>query len=141
MLNPSPAAVEAIAEQVTQARYEGEAVIAALVREQETLLQQKAELNKQGKQDERELEQIITHDLKQTTLRAAVADTLSQRRLRNVGQTVQSGEVGAYIAPSNTPLEVKASVATKDISKLELDQSIKMRVSACPYKNVPKYVM
>jgi HlyD family type I secretion membrane fusion protein len=132
MMNPSGAAVEAVAEQVAQAEYGGEAATAALVREQEALLQQKTELNKQAKQDEHELAQI-THDLKQTTLRAAIAGTLSQMRLRNVGQTVQSGEVVAYVVPSDTPLEVKASVATKDISKLELDQHVKMRVSACPY--------
>ncbi len=46
-------------------------------------------------------------------------------RLRNAGQTVQAGEVVAYIAPSNASLEVKAAVATEDISKLEVDQLVK----------------
>jgi multidrug efflux pump subunit AcrA (membrane-fusion protein) len=58
---------------------------------------------------------------------------VSQLQLRNIGQTVQSGEVVAYIAPSDAPLEVKAAVSTKDISKLEINQLVKMRVSACPY--------
>jgi HlyD family type I secretion membrane fusion protein len=132
MMNPSAAAVDAIAEQVAQAQYGGEAAVAALEREQKALLQQKAELNKQSKQDEQELGQI-THELKQTTLRAAVAGTLSQVQLRNVGQMVQAGEIVARIAPSDTPLEVKSAVSTKDISKLELGQHVQMRVSACPY--------
>lgn len=132
MMNPSLAAVNAVAQQVTQAQYGGEAATTALVREQEALLQQKAEVNKQVGQDEQEKEQII-HDLKQTTIRAAVAGTVSQMRLRNAGQTVQAGEVIAYIAPSDIPLEVKAAVLTTDISKLKVNQPVKMRVSACPY--------
>lgn len=132
MMNPSSAEVNAVAQQVAQAQFGGEATATALEREQEALLQQKSELIKQASQDEQELEQII-HDLKQTTLRAAVAGTVSQMRLRNVGQTVQTGEVIGYIAPSDAPLEVKAAVSTQNISKLEVDQPVKMRVSACPY--------
>ena len=132
MMNPSAAEVNAAAQQVAQARYGGEATTAALIREQEALLQQKTELSKQIRQDEKELEQTI-HDLEQTTLRASVAGTVSQLRLRNLGQTVQVGEVIAYIAPSDVPLEVIAAISTKDINKLEVDQAVKMRVSACPY--------
>jgi HlyD family type I secretion membrane fusion protein len=132
LTNPSSAAREAIAEQVDLAKFGGESAVAALVREQKALLQQKSELNKQLKQDAQELDQII-HELKQTTLRASVAGTLSQVKLRNVGQVVQAGDVVAYIAPSDTLLELKSAVLTKDISKIELGQPVEMRVSACPY--------
>lgn len=82
--------------------------------------------------DTRELQQIEI-DLNQTAISATADGIISKLNLRNPGQTVRPGEEIAQIVPSNTPLVVKASVASEQKSKLKEGQKVLLRVSACPY--------
>jgi multidrug efflux pump subunit AcrA (membrane-fusion protein) len=131
-LNPSLAGVEIAAEQIAQENASGEATLATLEKEQEVLNQQRIQISQQLERDTRELQQVAI-DLSRTTLRATADGILSHLNLRNSGQTVRLGEQIAQIVPLDAPLEVKAEVSPKDISKLAKGQKVQMRVSACPY--------
>ena len=56
-----------------------------------------------------------------------------QLNLRNPGQTVTLGEQIAHIAPTHSSLIIKALVPAQEIDKVEIDQKVQMKVSACPY--------
>ena len=131
-LAPSSAEVAIAKANIAQERARGQATLARLTRETEALIQQRIEMNKQLERDNHELHQVEL-DLSQTNITATVEGIISQLSLRNSGQTVRPGEQVAQIVPSNAPLEVKAKVSLKDVGKLELDQDVQMRVSACPY--------
>ena len=131
-LNPTNAEVEIASERIRQEKATGQATLAILNREREALIQQRIQIQNQLERDARELQQVEI-DLGQTTITATADGIISKLNLRNPGQTVRPGEEIAQIVPSNVPLEVKAAVSPKDISKLEEGQNVHMRVSACPY--------
>ncbi len=131
-LNPVHTEVVIAKERIRQEKAIGEATLATLNREREALIQQRIQIQKQLERDARELQQVEI-DLNQTVIRAPVDGTLFKLNLRNSGQTVRPGEEIAQIAPSNTPLVVKALVAAQDVSKVKTDQKAQVRVSACPY--------
>ena len=131
-LKPSTAEIEMARQRIEQVKKSGQATLAGLKQEQEALMQQRIELNKQLEQDTEELRQINL-DLAKTNIVATAVGTISELKLRNPGQTVQSGQEIAQIVPSNTSLEIKATVSPQDISKLETNQKVQMRISACPY--------
>lgn len=131
-LKPSTAEIEMARQRIEQVKKSGRATVADLKQEKEALMQQRIELDKQLQQDLEELRQVNT-ELNKTNITATAVGTISLFRLRNPGQTVQSGQEVAQIVPSNTPLEIKATVSPQDISKLETNQKVQMRISACPY--------
>ena len=131
-LNPTNAEVEIASERIRQEKATGQATLAILNREREALIQQRIQIQNQLERDARELQQVEI-DLGKTTITATADGIISKLNLRNPGQTVRPGEEIAQIVPSNVPLEVKAAVSPKDISKLEEGQNVHMRVSACPY--------
>jgi HlyD family type I secretion membrane fusion protein len=131
-LNPSDAEVAIARERIIQERASGSATIANLNKEREALIQQRLEINKQLAKDTRELQQVNT-ELNQTVITATADGIVSKLNLRNIGQTVRSGEEIAQIAPTNVKLILKASVTAKDISKVQKGQTAQMRISACPY--------
>ncbi len=131
-LNPTNAEVEIASERIRQEKATGQATLAILNREREALIQQRIQIQNQLERDARELQQVEI-DLGKTTITATADGIISKLNLRNPGQTVGPGEEIAQIVPSNVPLEVKAAVSPKDISKLEEGQNVHMRVSACPY--------
>ncbi len=131
-LHPSRAEVAIAESNIAQEQARGQASLATLNKEREALIQQRIEINKQLERDSHELKQVEI-DLSQTNITATVDGIISQLSLRNSSQTVRVGEQVAQIVPSNAPLEVKAKVSPKDIGKLETDQDVQMRVSACPY--------
>lgn len=131
-LNPSQGAVLVATERIQQAQARGEATLAALKRERETLLQQRLELERQLDSARKELQQVET-DLKQSVIRSPMTGRLLQLNLRNPGQVVQASQEIAYIAPENAPLIIKAMVPVQDIDKVKAGQNIQMQVSACPY--------
>lgn len=133
-LNPSNAEIAIATARITEAEATGEASLATLTKEQEALIQQQIELNKQLDKDVRELQQTNT-DLQQTIITATTDGVISKLNLRNPGQTVRPGEEIAQIAPNNTQLTIKASVPAKDIGKLKKGQIAQMRISACPYSD------
>ncbi|MDZ8024231.1 MAG: HlyD family efflux transporter periplasmic adaptor subunit [Nostoc sp. DedQUE01] len=131
-INPTNAAVTVASEKIKQEQSRGEATLAALKKERETLLQQRLELQKEIDRTTKELQQIKT-DLNQSIVRSPISGTLLQLNLRNPGQVVQPSEAIAQIAPLNAPLLIKARVPAQDIDKVKPGQQVKMQVSACPY--------
>lgn len=131
-LNPSSAEIAIAQKQITQARATGKAILATLTAAQEQLRQQKAEIAQNIYRDRQELN-IIQSKLQDTIITSPVTGTIQKIHLRNHHQVVRSGDIVAYIAPSNTPLEIKAWVTPEDISKLEIEQKVLMKVSACSY--------
>jgi HlyD family type I secretion membrane fusion protein len=131
-LNPTTSEIEISQQRIEQAKKSGRATIASLNREQEALVQQSLEIEKQLDQDLEELNQI-DKELTLTKITATDSGRIFQLSLRNPGQTIQSGQEIAQIIPQNSQLEMKAIVSPEDISKLEVGQKVQMRVSACPY--------
>lgn len=132
MLNPSSASVKIAAERVAQERARGASLLATLNREREALIQQKASLQNELTRDRQDLQQVAT-ELANTVIRAPVTGTIQQLNLRNIDQLVRPGDAIAQIAPSDVPLVVKAFVAPQDIGQVEVGQTVKMKVSGCPY--------
>ena len=131
-LNPSSAEIKIAQKQITQARATGKVILASLTGEKEQLRQKKAEIAQNIARDRQQLN-IIQTKLQDTIVTTPVAGTIQKINLRNNNQVVQSGDILAYIAPSNIPLEIKAWVAPEDISKLEIAQRALIKVSACPH--------
>ncbi len=131
-LNPSQAEIAIAKANVAQEQASGRSTLATLHKEQQALLQQQLEIDKQLKRDRHELGQVNIN-LKQTKITAPVDGNIAGLALRNSNQTVRPGEQIAQIVPSNAALEVKTKVSPQDISKLEVGQDVQIRVSACPY--------
>ncbi len=131
-INPSNSVVTVASERIKQEQAKGEATLAALNKERETLLQQRLELQKQLDRSGQELQQVKT-DLNKSVIRSPIAGTLLQLNLRNPGQVVQPSEAIAQIAPLKAPLLIKTRVQAQDIDKVKAGQKVQMQVSACPY--------
>ena len=131
-LNPSPASVKIAAARVAQERARGASLLATLNREREALIQQKARLHNELTRDRQALQQVET-ELANTVIRTPVAGTIQQLNLRNIDQLVRPGDAIAQIAPSDVPLVVKAFVTPQDIGQVEVGQTVKIKVSGCPY--------
>ncbi|AFY32590.1 HlyD family efflux transporter periplasmic adaptor subunit [Calothrix sp. PCC 7507] len=131
-INPSNATVTMASERIKQEQARGEAILAALNKERETLLQQRLEFQKQLDTTRKQLQQVET-DLNQSVVRAPITGTVLQLNLRNPGQVVQPSEAIAQIAPLNAPTVIKAQVPAQSIDKVKIGQKVQMQVSACPY--------
>ncbi len=131
-INPSNSSVTVASEQIKQERARGEATLAALKKERETLLQQRLEFQKQFTSTVKDLQQV-ENDLNKSIIRAPIAGTVLQLKLRNPGQVVQPSEAIAQIAPLNAPVLIKAEVTSQNIDKVKAGQKVQMKVSACPY--------
>ena len=131
-IDPTNANVLVAQQGIQQEKARGEATIAALNKELQTLFISRLELEKKLQRDMRELKQV-EKDLALTIIRAPVAGTVLELNLRNPQQVLRSGEVIANIAPSDAPLRIKAKVAAQDIDKVRSEQKVQMQVSACPY--------
>ena len=130
--NPSSGEVEIATENIAQEEAAGQATIAALKQEQEALIQQRIEIQKQLERDRKELKQL-QQDTQQATISASADGILFQLKIRNPGQTVFSGEEIARIAPSNTALSIEALIPAQEIGKVEPGQQTQTKISACPY--------
>ncbi len=131
-VNPSNAEVEIAAENIAQEQAAGKANIANLKQEQEALVQQRIEIQKQLERDRKELEQL-KQDTEQTNISASTDGILFQLKIRNPGQTVFSGQEIARIAPSSTALSVEALIPAQEIGKVKPGQETQTKISACPY--------
>ncbi|MBW4602373.1 MAG: HlyD family secretion protein [Calothrix sp. FI2-JRJ7] len=132
VVNPSNAEVTVSLERIAQEKASLKSNQATLDKERKSLIQQRITTEQTIVRDTRELQQIEI-DLNQTAISATADGIISKLNLRNPGQTVRPGEEIAQIVPSNTPLVVKASVASEQKSKLKEGQKVLLRVSACPY--------
>lgn len=131
-LNPTNSDVTAAEEKIAQVQSQGAVAMSQLMQTQSQLLQQRSELQETLNSGTQELEQLAT-DLKGTEIKAPTSGTIQSLSLRNVDQVVQPGETIAKIFPDAAELEVQALVPSNEISKVEAGQTVKMRISACPF--------
>ncbi|TVP62109.1 MAG: HlyD family efflux transporter periplasmic adaptor subunit [Nodularia sp. (in: Bacteria)] len=141
-LSPSNAVITIAEEKVATERANGETNLARLQQERESLIQRQIELQDQINNTKKEVQQVLKQ-VEKTVIRASATGTILHLDLRNPGQVVNSGGSIAQIAPSQTPLIIKARVAAADISKVFICDSpevvncqkgrVKMRLSAYPY--------
>lgn len=129
---PSRAEIIVAQQQIVQTKAQGNATLAQLQQESETLIQQRGNLLDQLNQIQQELTQT-TEEIALLTVRAPVSGTIQSLELRNHTQMVTPGEGIAQIAAENEPLVVKAWVNSQDINTIEQQQSVQIRISACPY--------
>jgi HlyD family type I secretion membrane fusion protein len=132
MLSPTKAAMDVAQGEVEQSRSKGESSLATLQRTIESLLQQKAQLQVQVSESQKDL-QKMNNDLLNTLVRAPVSGTILELRVRNEGQFVRLGDIIAQISPEKKPLVVKARVTPQDVGKVRIGHEVVMRVSAYAY--------
>jgi len=120
-LNPSGASVAIAEERIAQELAKGRSTLASLDKEREALLQSKIEVQNQVDVARKEL-QLIETEFKKSQILASSTGTILKLELRNPGQVVQPGDLVAQIAPSHTPLVIKARVSPQDIGKVSLCQ-------------------
>jgi HlyD family secretion protein len=131
-LNPSSAGVTIATEKIAQEQAEGEATIADFDRDRENLIEQKITVQKQLDGDRQELQQV-TINRQKAIVRAPITGIIQQLSLRNQQQFVSAGETITQVAPSQTPLLVKTSIASGDINKIAKGQTVQLRIFSCPY--------
>jgi multidrug efflux pump subunit AcrA (membrane-fusion protein) len=131
-LNPSEAIVRAQEERIKEEKARGQATLATLNKEREGLIQQQINLNNQLETTRLSAQQL-DRQLTQTIITAPVDGVLFKLNLKNVRQVVQPGQEIVKIVPSQTPLYIEAQVPASDIAKVQIGQTVQMRVSACPY--------
>ncbi len=131
-LKPNPAEITIKTENISQEKATINALRANLTKERDALIEQQIDLQKQIKSDLKELEKLAL-DLKHTLIKAPVDGIILKIHLRNPGQTVETNSEIAQIAPSKTPLIIKALVTAQDVSKIKTGQKAQFKVSACPY--------
>ena len=131
-VSPINAEIAIAQQEIAQQLASGRATQATLQQQREQMLQRRIDMENQMQTTQKELDRV-EFDLDRSVVRAPINGTLHQLNLRNPGQVLNAGEGIAYIAPLDMPLEFKANVASQDISKVELDQPVDIRVSACPY--------
>ena len=131
-LNPKDDAIQIAQKNIAQATARGEATIARLQQEQQSLLQEKLQLQEQLKSDRQKLRKIDAQ-LEDLMIRSTASGTIQKLNLRNSGQVIAEGTEVALIAPSESSLTIKAAVANSEISLVQIGQLARMRVSSCPY--------
>lgn len=83
-------------------------------------------------QQKQELQQTKI-DIENTIIRSPINGIVQTLELRNSQQVLQSGEILAYISPTQSPLVVKALVSHGDISRVKIGQEAQIRIESCPY--------
>jgi multidrug efflux pump subunit AcrA (membrane-fusion protein) len=130
--NPTSASVTIAAERIDQEQARGEATLALLEREQESLIQNQLQLEEKLRLNQKELEQV-EDELERYVIRSTTEGTLLNLKLRNKTQYIRSGETIANISPANTPLIIFAYVKDDDIGRVKLGQKVNLRIYAYPY--------
>ncbi|OKH13209.1 hemolysin D [Fischerella major NIES-592] len=130
--NPTTAIVAIAQERITQETARGKATIAALKKEKQALIQHRFAIQKQLGQSQKELQQVA-NQLQDTTVRATSDGIILKLNLRNPGQVLRVSEAIAEIAPSNTPVVIKAIIPTQEIKKVAIGHKVQLRIDTCPY--------
>ncbi|EHC18787.1 HlyD family secretion protein [Fischerella thermalis CCMEE 5273] len=141
-LNPSNAVIEIAQDKIATEQASKQNNLARLRQEKQSLLQRQTEIKDTINNTEKELKQILS-DIQKTIIRASATGNIFKLELRNPGQVVQLGQAIAHIAPKNTPLIIKARVASADIGKVRICRlekiadcqqgKVQIRFSAYPY--------
>ncbi len=133
-LDPSEAEIEIAGDAILQVKARREAMLAKFSKEREILLQKQVEIQSKLDANRVELEQLDT-EIELSSIKAPVSGVIQMLMLRNPGQVVSAGELVARISPRDNLMEVKTLVALRDIGKVEIGQTVHVRLSACPYSD------
>lgn len=143
-LNPSEAEVVIAQDRIAQETDKGKSMLATLNQQREQLQQQQAKIQGQINRDLQTLQQVNV-DLENTIARAPADGVVFRLGLRNTEQIVKSGDLLAQIAPTNSPLVIKAQVLPQDISKVSIcnedrvtacrEGKVQLRISAYPHSD------
>jgi HlyD family secretion protein len=131
-VNPTTALIKMAEERIAQESAKGEANIAALNKEKESLIQRLVEIQTQIKQSQKELQQI-ENQRKNSIILATSNGIIFKLNLRNSGQFLRAGESIAEVVPNSDFLVIKAMIPTAEINKIAIGQKVQLRVDACPY--------
>lgn len=131
-LNPSNAPIQIGEEKIAQEEAVKSSTLAQLNRELNTFNQRKIEIQQQIQTDQEEIKRVELEQDK-TVISAPTTGVILSLNLRNISQSVRSGDEIAQIAPLDTPLIITTKVATQDRGKLEVNQKVQMRVNAFSY--------
>jgi multidrug efflux pump subunit AcrA (membrane-fusion protein) len=131
-LNPNDANIIISQEKIAARIATGRVSLASLKQEREQLIQQKLEMQKQLSSNLQELQQV-NKEIADTVIRASASGTIQELNLRNTSQVLRSGDIVAQIAPSESPLIIKALVTSEDVPKVQKGQEVQLRVSGCSY--------
>lgn len=132
LLDPSRAAIEQIKQEIAQTLATGEATLARLKQDKESILRQEIDLQKEIKSSQQRQEQLHL-DLEKLTIRSPVNGIIQELNLGNPGQVVEVGEVIAEIIPAGAALTIQAQVNQDVISKVKVGQLVSIRIDSCVY--------
>jgi len=132
LINPSNAAIAQAQENLHQTQGREDANLARLQQTQESLRRQQTELDQQRQTQQQALQQV-RFELEQLTIRAPISGIIQSLTLRNPNQVTEEGEAIAHIAPNTTDLIVQAQVNQADINRIDIGQSVNVRIDSCPY--------
>ncbi|NER53024.1 MAG: HlyD family efflux transporter periplasmic adaptor subunit, partial [Symploca sp. SIO1A3] len=132
LVNPSKSAVKEAQQEIAKTQALGESNLAELKQEQELLLRQQTDLEKQRQSAQHSLQQMQLN-LNKLTIRSPISGTIQELSLRNQGQVVELGEVVAQIIPQQAPLIIKAQLNQNAISQVKVGQGTTMRIDSCIY--------
>ncbi|MGB3531942.1 MAG: HlyD family efflux transporter periplasmic adaptor subunit [Microcoleaceae cyanobacterium] len=103
-----------------------------LAQEQRTLLKQQWDLQKRQTQIQRQLDQVNAQ-MESAVIRAPIDGIITKLEIPSPGETIQPDQVAAHIVPGEAPLIFKALVKAEDISQVNVDAEVHMRISAYPF--------
>ena len=101
--------------------------------EQKIVFQETKEILQQKLEGDRQRLQQIENNLQESNIRAPIAGTIQKLYLHHQEQPIHTGELIAKISSNQSPLLVKASVASQDIAKVAKNQKVSLKVFACPH--------
>jgi multidrug efflux pump subunit AcrA (membrane-fusion protein) len=133
LLNPSSGAIAIAQDKIATEFANTENNLARLRQERESLLQRQTEIQDTINNTKKELTQVL-NNIQKTIIRASGTGYILKLSLRNPGQILKSGEEIVQISPHNSPLIIRANIATADVSKVQICDSEK--VADCPQGKV-----
>ena len=123
----------AIAEQaIEREKATKNSTVTSYIRQKQELLQQKIELEKQITQKKQQAKQL-NKNIEQSLLKATADGKILELNLRNQNQVVNPQDTITQIVPDTASLLIKAKIEPKDRQRIDVGQSAKLKINACPY--------
>lgn len=104
-----------------------------LNQQQESLLRERLEIETNLIEEEKNLEQLAI-ELEKSTIKASANGRIIELHLSNEQQFVNANDVIAEIMPDDVNLVINSLVSNRDIDKVNIGQSARLQINACPYQ-------
>ena len=130
--NTDDTAVEIAEHAIEREKAAKNAAITSYIREKKELIQQEIEVEKQILQKQQQIRQL-NREIAQSLLRSPADGKIHELTLRNPNQVINYQETIAQIVPDPANLVIKAQIEPKDRQRIDLEQSVKLKIEACPY--------